>query len=66
MVSLNFYFIYLLTLPYLLCKFYFSYLGGRFDEHFVLRQLCIINVIPKLIQSENKIFEMVFILDRVF
>ena len=59
MVSLNFYFIYLQIL-------FFSYLGGRFDEHFVLRQLCIINVIPKLIQSENKIFEMVSILNRVF
>ena len=59
MVSLNFLF-------YLSANFIFSYLGGRFDEHFVLRQLCIINVIPKLIQSENKIFEMVSILNRVF
>ena len=54
--------------------FYFLYLGGRFDEHFVLRQLCemgkelsslkillfnVLGLTPRLSMTEHKIFEMV-------
>ena len=35
------------------------FLGGRFDEHFVLRELFSLHIIPKVNQTENKIYEMV-------
>lgn len=36
-----------------------KFLGGRFDEHFVLRELFSLHIIPKVNQSANKIYEMV-------
>lgn len=32
--------------------------GGRFDEHFIYRQLCDMGMNPELSMSEHKIFEM--------
>ena len=39
-----------------------SFVGGRFDEHFVLRELFSFHIIPKVSQTENKIYEMVKII----
>ena len=36
-----------------------SFIGGRFDEHFVPRELFSLRIIPKVSLTENKINEMV-------
>ena len=36
-----------------------SFVGGRFDEHFVLRELFSLHIIPKVNRTEKKIYQMV-------